>query len=221
MGFTEWHNVTKAKPLFAGHYQPKIPGELGYYDLRSPLVLQKQIELARSHGIDGFCFYYYYFAGKKILYDPIEEFLKSDSDMPFLFMWANENWSKRWDGGDKEVIIAQEHSDFDDMVFIDGLFDIFRDPRYVKIDGKPVLMIYKTHLFPNILNTTERWREAALKNGFPGLYLIKADGWIEGEEHPRFYGFDASYEIPSNVTPENVEIAPQSARWWIQISRVG
>jgi len=208
LGFTEWHNVTKAKPLFAGHYQPKIPGELGYYDLRSPLVLQKQIELARSHGIDGFCFYYYYFAGKKILYDPIEEFLKSDSDMPFLFMWANENWSKRWDGGDKEVIIAQEHSDFDDMVFINGLFDIFRDPRYVKIDGKPVLMIYKTHLFPNILNTTERWREAALKNGFPGLYLIKADGWIEGEEHPRFYGFDASYEIPSNVTPENVEIAP-------------
>lgn len=211
MGFSEWHNVTKASPLYAGHYQPKIPGELGYYDLRSAEVMKEQIDLAVQHGIDGFCFYYYYFAGQKILYKPIENYIKSDAKAPFLFLWANENWSKRWDGGDQELIVAQEHSDFDDLMFIRELFETFRDPRYVKINGKPVLMVYKTHLFPNILETTDRWREEALANGFPGLYLIKAEDWIRDEEHPRVYGFDASYEIPSNLTPDNVEVDKEDA----------
>ena len=209
MGFTEWHNVVKGKRLFKGHYQPKIPGELGYYDLRSTDVLLEQVKLALKHGIDGFCFYYYYFGGQNVLYRPIDNYIKSDIDAPFMFIWANENWSWRWDGGDKEVIIEQQHSDFDNRVFIRGLLGTFSDRRYVKILGKPVLMIYKAHLFPDMLATTELWRAEAQAHGFPGLYLVMVDDWSSSLDHPRYLGFDATYEIPSNVTPSNVDVDPE------------
>ncbi|MFO1026994.1 MAG: glycoside hydrolase family 99-like domain-containing protein [Acetobacteraceae bacterium] len=201
-GFTEWHNVVKAKPLFPGHYQPRIPGELGYYDLRAPDVLHQQVTLAQAHGISGFCFYYYYFAGKKILYRPIETFLNSDIDFPFMLLWANENWTRRWDGGDSDIIIAQSHSEADDLAFIRGLFDTFRDRRYVRIDGKPILLIYKAHLFPDIRRTTAVWRNEIEGAGFPGLYLVMVDDWTSEPANPRDNGFDASYAIPSNVVPE-------------------
>jgi len=204
LGFSEWHNVLKGKPLFKGHYQPKVPGELGFYDLRSLDVMRRQIELAQEHGINGFCFYYYYFKGKKLLFQPIQQFIDSDIKMPFFFLWANENWSKRWDGGNKEVIIAQEHSKEDDLAFIRDLFDLFRDDRYVKINGKPLLMLYKVHLFPEIAATTEIWREEAEKAGFPGLYLVMVDDWTQDLNHPRDFGFDASYEIPTNNIPEKI-----------------
>ncbi|KGR95451.1 MULTISPECIES: glycoside hydrolase family 99-like domain-containing protein [unclassified Burkholderia] len=203
-GFTEWNNVIKAKPLFNGHYQPRIPGELGYYDLRAFDVMREQVELALEHGINGFCFYYYYFHGKKLLYKPIENYIKSDLKAPFFFLWANENWSKRWDGGDKEVIIAQQHSHEDDLAFIRELFPVFEDDRYTKIGGKPLLMIYKAHLFPNMLATVETWRDEAAKRGFPGLYLVMVDDWTPEPIQPRTLGFDASYEIPSNVIPAEV-----------------
>lgn len=204
MGFTEWNNVIKAKPLFNGHYQPKIPGELGYYDLRSFDVMREQVELALQHGISGFCFYYYYFHGKKLLYKPIENYIQSDLKMPFFFLWANENWSKRWDGGDNEVIIAQQHSKEDDVAFIRELLPVFEDERYTKVNGKPVLCIYKAHLFPDILSTTEIWRDEVAKHGFPGVYLVMVDDWSPDAVQPRSLGFDASYEIPSNVTPAEV-----------------
>lgn len=203
-GFTEWDNVIKAKPLFKGHYQPRIPGELGYYDLRSLDVMRQQVELANDHGIDGFCFYYYYFQGKKLLYKPIDNYLKSDIGAPFFFLWANENWSRRWDGGDNEVIVAQKHNRGDDIIFIRDLLSIFADDRYVKLEGKPLLLIYKTHLFPDIKETTELWRDEIVKHGFPGIYLVMADDWSSDPPHPRELGFDASYEIPSNIVPEQV-----------------
>jgi ADP-heptose:LPS heptosyltransferase len=203
-GFSEWHNVIRAKPLYEGHYQPRIPGELGFYDLRSSAVMEQQIALARRHGISGFCFYYYYFQGKKLLYDPIANFIKSDIDFPFFLLWANENWSKRWDGGDLDVIIAQRHSWEDDLAFIRGVMPVFEDDRYVKVAGKPLLLIYKPHLFPDIRATTEIWRSEAEKHGLPGLYLIMADDWNPQLVHPRAHGFDASYEIPSNIVPEEV-----------------
>lgn len=199
-GFSEWHNVVKGKPQFRGHYQPKIPGELGYYDLRATEVLHKQVRLAKEYGISGFCFYYYYFKGRKLLFDPIEAFIKSDTDMPFMLLWANENWTRRWDGGTDELIIAQAHSSEDDLIFLRGLLPLFADPRYVKVDGKPVLMIYKVHLFPKILATVELWRTEISKLGFPGLYLVMVDDWTADLNHPRDFGFDASYEIPSNLT---------------------
>jgi hypothetical protein len=188
--------------LFKGHYQPRIPGELGYYDLRSVEVMREQIRLATEHGVDGFCFYYYNFQGKKLLYKPIENYLNSDIATPFFFLWANENWSKRWDGGDREVIVAQKHSREDDLAFIRELVPVFSDDRYVKIEGKPLLLVYKTHLFPNILSTTDIWREEIVKYGFRGLYLVMVDDWTQDLYHPREYGFDAAYEIPSNVVPQ-------------------
>ncbi|MGA1804746.1 glycoside hydrolase family 99-like domain-containing protein [Rhizobium sp. HT1-10] len=203
-GFTEWTNVIKAKPLFPGHYQPRLPGELGYYDLRSVDVMRAQVDLALSHGISGFCFYYYYFQGQKLLYKPIENYINSDMKAPFFYLWANENWSKRWDGGDKEVIIAQNHSPEDDIVFIQELVTTFRDERYVKVDGRPILMVYKAHLFADVNATTDRWRAEAVKHGFPGLYLVMVDDWSQDPLHPRAMGFDATYEIPSNTIPPNV-----------------
>ncbi len=207
-GFTEWHNVIRAEPLFKGHYQPKVPGELGFYDLRSAEVLWEQAKLARQHGIDGFCFYYYYFEGKRILHTPIDNYIQSSIDAPFMLMWANENWSCQWDGGDREVIIEQHHSEFDDREFIRGLLQIFSDKRYVKICGKPVLIIYKAHLFPDVSSTCARWRREAEAAGFPGLYLIMVDDWGAPLDHPRHLGFDATYEIPSNVMPSNLELHP-------------
>ena len=203
-GFTEWNNVIKAKPLFDGHYQPKIPGELGYYDLRAFEVMRQQVDLALQHGVTGFCFYYYYFHGKKLLYKPIQNCIQSDLKMPFFFLWANENWSKRWDGGNNEVIIAQQHSREDDLAFIRELLPLFEDERYTKVNGKPMLMIYKAHLFPDILATTEIWRDEVAKHGFPGVYLVMVDDWTGEPAQPRQLGFDASYEIPSNVIPQDV-----------------
>jgi ADP-heptose:LPS heptosyltransferase len=199
MGFTEWHNVINAKPLFRGHYQPRVPGELGFYDLRSEEVLRQQIALARAHGIDGFCFYYYNFQGRKLLYRPIDNFVRSDIDAPFLCVWANENWTKAWDGGDREVIIAQQHSDEDDLQALRDLATLFQDRRYLKIDGKPVMMVYKPHLFPDIRRSVETWRNEIIRYGFHDLFLVTVDDWPNSPEHPRDIGFDASYEIPSNI----------------------
>jgi ADP-heptose:LPS heptosyltransferase len=204
MGFSEWHNVIKAKPLFRGHYQPRIPGELGFYDLRSEEALDRQIHLAQEHGISGFCFYYYSFNGRKPLYKPIENFLKSHIDAPFMCVWANENWTKRWDGGDREVIIAQHHSDVDDLLVLRELIRLFSDPRYVKIKGRPVFMVYKPHLFPDIRRSVDLWREEIVRQGFSDIYLVMVDDWKLDPHHPREIGFDASYEIPSNIVPPEV-----------------
>ncbi len=203
-GFTEWHNVVKAQPLFRGHYQPRIPGELGLYDLREPAVLGQQLDLAQEYGISGFCFYYYYFQGKRLLYQPIENYIESKLNAPFFFVWANENWTRRWDGGDHEVIVEQKHSKDDDIAFIRGLLPLFEDTRYVKIEGKPLLLVYKAHLFPDVLGTTEIWREEIEKSGFPGIYLVMVDDWSFDLFHPRQFGFDATYEIPSNIVPQEL-----------------
>lgn len=205
-GFTEWDNVIASKPLFRGHYQPRTPGELGYYDLRSIEVMRDQVRLANDHGISGFCFYYYYFQGRRLLHTPIDNYIASDIKAPFFFLWANENWTRRWDGGDNELIVSQNHSDEDDLVFIRGLLKTFSDDRYVKIDGMPILMIYKTHLFPNIRRSTDLWRNEVVKHGFAGLYIIKVDDWTTEPTIPQYDGCDASYEIPSNVVPTWCEI---------------
>jgi ADP-heptose:LPS heptosyltransferase len=203
-GFTEWNNVIKAQPLYKGHYQPRVPGELGFYDLRSCEVLYRQIALAQEYHITGFCVYYYYFHGRRLLYKPISNLLNSDLNFPFFLLWANENWTKRWDGGDHDIIMSQNHSREDDLYFIRQVLPIFEDDRYVKIEGKPILLIYKAHLFPDITATIEIWRGEAEKWGFAGLYLVAVDDWSADPEHPRQRDFDASYEIPSNLIPEQV-----------------
>lgn len=193
-GFTEWTNVTKAKPLFDGHHQPRLPGAMGFYDLRLPDVLRKQAALAKEFGVYGFCFHHYYFGGKRLLEAPVNNLLENpDIDLPFCLCWANENWTRRWDGQDQNILIAQEHSPEDDIRFLEDIQKYFDDPRYIQVDGKPFLIIYKASQFPDMAATICRWREHAAKKG-GGIYLVMAQTF--GENDPSKYGFDAAVEFP-------------------------
>ena len=162
-GFTEWRNVVKARPLFRGHYQPHLPADLGFYDLRVPEVRQQQAALAERYGLSGFCYYHYWFNGHRLMQRPVEEMLASGKpDFPFMLCWANENWTRAWDGGEQEVLIRQEYSEEDDRAHIRYLLDeVFRDPRYIRVDGKPVFAVYRSALFPDMRRTIEVWREEA------------------------------------------------------------
>ncbi len=147
-GFTEWTNVTKAKPLFPSHYQPKLPIDVGFYDLTHDDVMYRQIELAKNYGIGGFAFYYYWFSGKKLMEKPVYNYLNNkELDFPFCIHWANENWSKRWDGGNHELLIKQNFSQSDYENFAKDLYEFFKDDRYIKIDGRPLFIIYRPALF--------------------------------------------------------------------------
>ena len=202
-GFTEWTNVARAKPNFEGHYQPHVPKDLGFYDLRIVDVMRQQVDLARSHGIFGFCFYYYWFAGRRILELPLNQFVESDIDFPFCYCWANENWTKTWDGQEKDVLLAQNHSDEDDLAFIHNLIPTFKDSRYIKVDGKPMLLVYRVDLFPNMKKTAAIWRDVARAEGFPDLHLCAVQFY--GIDSPDEYGFDAAVEFPPHkfIGPDN------------------
>jgi Glycosyltransferase WbsX len=192
-GFTEWINVTKARPLFPGHYQPHVPGELGYYDLRVPEVREAQADLARQHGLSGFVYYHYWFHGRRLLERPFEEVLASGSpDFPFALCWANEEWTRNWDGQSGRLLIPQEHSDQDDLDHIRWLCAAFADDRYIKIDGRPLMLVYRPLLLPDARRTTDLWRAEAQKFGFPDLYLSWVEGWGRPPDGPEAYGFDAT-----------------------------
>jgi len=155
-GFTEWRNVVKAKPLFPGHYQSHLPADLGFYDLRAPEVRQAQVDLAREYGICGFCYYHYWFNGRRVLDRPFTEVLSSGKpDFPFCLCWANENWTRVWDGGSKDILLAQRYSPEDDLRHIRSLIPALTDRRYVRVNGKPLLLIYRTEDLPNPGGTAE------------------------------------------------------------------
>jgi lipopolysaccharide biosynthesis protein len=203
-GFTEWRNVGPSRAYFDGQQQPRVPTELGYYDLRLPLVMEQQAELAREHGIHGFCYYYYWFEGRRLLHIPIDNMLKRRApDFPFCFCWANENWTRRWDGAAKQILVPQNHSPEDDRRFIHALIPAFEDKRYIRVDGKPVLLVYRTELFPSPAATADLWRNEARKAGIGDLYLVRCEGF-DPFTTPAEIGFDAAYEVPSFYLPNTV-----------------
>lgn len=191
-GFTDWSNVRRARPLFAGHRQPHLPGELGHYDLREPAVRLAQAELARAHGIDGFCYYHYWFGGRRLLKRPFDEVLASGQpEFPFCLCWANEPWSRRWDGGDGEVLQPQAYSRADDRAHIEWLLPALADPRAIRVDGRPVFLVYRARDLPDPARTAETWREAAARAGLPGLHLVAVETARDGGWDATQLGFDA------------------------------
>jgi hypothetical protein len=213
-GFTEWTNVKKAKPLFEGHYQPHVPhDDVDYYDLRDPEILVKQAAMAKEYGIYGFAFYHYWFNGKRLLNLPLDNMLKSGKpDFPFCFIWANEPWSRRWDGSEQEIIQEQTYSFKDDVNHIQFLCEnVFSDKRYIKINGRPLFIVYRTELLPNIKKTAEIWRNEVKKYGFEDIYLVRVEHFTGGIE-PLSINFDAAMEFaPYAVNTEHVQLKYRNA----------
>ena len=198
-GFTEWRNVTRALPQFEGHYQPKLPGDLGFYDLRNPDVMREQARLAREYGISAFCFYFYWFGGKTLLETPLRNWLNDKSiDLQFCLCWANEKWTRTWDGRGDEILIDQKHSPEDDIAFIEHVAEYMRDPRYLRIDGKPVLLVYRPGLLPDAKQTSSRWRNWCRENEIGEIHLAYVQSFERPD--PKAIGFNAAVEFPPNLS---------------------
>ncbi len=196
-GFTEWTNVVKARPQFPGHHQPQLPADLGFYDLRLPEARAAQAELAASAGIGGFCYYHYWFNGKRLLNRPLDDILASGQpEFPFCLCWANENWTRAWDGKQREVLMEQVYGEQDDLDHIDLLIQFFRDPRYIRIDGRPLFVVYKTSELPNPRKTFETWRQRAREAGIGEICLaqFEANG-VGTAPDPREVGLDFTIEF--------------------------
>ena len=177
-GFTEWTNTAKAKPLFRGHIQPHLPADLGFYDLRAPETRMAQAEMAREHGIEGFSYWHYWFAGKRLLERPFNEVLQSgEPDFPFCLGWANETWTGIWHGSPGRVLIEQTYPGIEDYKrHFQVVLEAFEDPRYMTVDGKPIFMIYMPKKLPNPREFTDCWRELADKAGLKVDDVITAVG---------------------------------------------
>jgi hypothetical protein len=210
-GFTEWTNVVKAKPLFAGHNQPHLPADLGFYDLRLAETRAEQAEMAQAFGVHGFCYYHYWFNGKRLLDRPVSEIVQSGSpSFPFCLCWANENWTRRWDGHENEVLIAQNYSEEDDLAHIRSLVKTLSDSRYIRVKGVPILLVYQSELMPDSQRTTDCWRREAERAGLGGLYLVRVERF--NELNPLSVGFDASVEFQPFAPSGSERI--RRFRWW-------
>jgi hypothetical protein len=194
-GFTEWTNVARAKPLFPGHHQPNLPADLGFYDLRVPETRAAQAELAETHGIEGFCYWHYWFGnGRRILERPFQDVLATgEPSLPFCIAWANQSWSGIWHGAPGRILLEQRYpgvSDYTDHFH--AVLPALADDRYITVDGKPLVLVYVPSDLPDALEFTDTWRELAHKAGLKGLFLVGSDLPGRNDWNPETDGFDAS-----------------------------
>ena len=203
-GFTEWTNVKKAQKFFENHYQPHIPLEDNYYDLSNPETMREQARIARLFGLDAFAMYYYWFDGAKLLDTPLEN-LRNDPtiDFPFVLCWANESWTRNWDGQPNQILIEQSYGEGFAQKFIAEVSRHFHDIRYETFQGKPILLVYRPELIPNIIQTTDIWRKHVKSLGFSDVYLIAVNSFESLD--PRIMGFDAA----TNFAPNNMGLTPK------------
>lgn len=209
-GFTEWNNVASTVPAFTGHYQPKVPYDVGYYNLLVPGVMERQVEIAKSYGIYGFCFYYYWFNGKKVLDKPLRYFLDSKIDFHFHFFWANETWSSRWQGGNKEIILEQKYDSAKFEQFFYDILPFLKDDRYEKIDNKPILIVYHPddmgqELFVQFVDTLNK---LAIENGFNGMYLTTVFGFNKDKNFLQQYKLNGLTEFFPCSLQNKLKIKP-------------
>jgi GT2 family glycosyltransferase len=198
-GFTEWTNVAKARPSYAGHYQPHLPADLGYYDLRLAESLRAQAALAARYGIGGFCVYYYHFGSRRVLSRPLD-IVRETPDIPFnwCLCWANENWTRHWDGGTREILLEQSYDDATlDAIIADAVTDA-ADPRYLRVNAKPLFLVYRPLILPDAKAFAARCRAAFAAAGFAGVHLVYVEGMeaVDRGVRPADLGFDASVEFP-------------------------
>lgn len=214
-GFTEWTNVSKARPRFPGHYQPQLPADLGFYDLRVPEVREQQAEMAREAGIYGFCYYHYWFNGKLLMERPLREVLESGKpDFPFMICWANENWTRAWNGAEKQVLISQEYGPEDARNHIKWLMPYLKDPRYIRIAGKPVVAIYRTTKIPDLQEMLKIWRDEAAKEGLE-LYICRFESFAEAGEQYLVDGLDAAIDFQP-TSRYRVDFQKQATRFFFR-----
>lgn len=201
VGFTEWTNVVKSKARFHAHRQPQIPSDLGFYDLRLAATRAAQAELAQQYGITGFCYYHYWFNGHRLLEQPLNEVIKTgEPSFPFCICWANENWTRAWDGLDRKVLIKQDYTLDDSTAHFFELIKYFKDPRYITIDGRPLFIIYRYDHIPNVKEYFNKWRTLAKENGFPELYICATkNGFITNSDEKIIeLGFDSILDFQPN-----------------------
>jgi len=195
VGFTEWSNVTKALPRYVGHQQPRLPADLGFYDLSHADTLRRQAELARRGGIFGFCIHDYWFDGRKVLERPLQTLLdNADIDLPFCLNWANENWSRRWDGSEHSLLLEQRYDPDKPNGYVESIVEALQDPRYIRINGRPLIMVYRPKLIPNMARMADSWREYLVGRGLGDPYLVMAQTFDDFD--PRPYHLDAAAGFP-------------------------
>ena len=211
-GFTEWTNVARGLPRFAGHYQPRIPRDLGHYRLEGTETLKRQAAMAKAAGIHGFIFYFYWFNGTRLLDSPVEALLADSSlEMPFCLLWANENWTRRWDGSDSDVLISQDFHPEDEPALIDCYARHFSDRRYIRLGGRPLLMIYRAGIVPDAKETFARWRRMFMDRCGENPIFIMAQAF--GDADPGVYGLDGAIEFP----PHKVVAGMRPINEWLDL----
>lgn len=199
-GFTEWNNVAQAIPQYYGHYQPHVPECFGYYDLRNNCIMEEQSQLASEYGIYGFCFYYYFFKGQTQLEYPIKNFSSNKNiQFPFCLCWANENWTRKWDGKSKEVLLKQTYEPYYMNLFIEKISSYILMDNYIRVMGKPLLIIYNAQAITNLEATLDYWRKYCIHNGIGDIFLVCAQTFEVEKNIDIIKHFDACVEFPPHA----------------------